>query len=368
VASDLLFAVEKEGLHPVSRVRFVRQSNLTEFSLLNECLVSLRNRRKLIYLVLASTLLLAAIGVVVFPRSFTATATVMPASNNTPVMPMSAVIPGMTVFSTGNSQLNLYLELLKSNQVRDSLLAYYGIRRDLQHHAATLPDPEWYDEDAIREAVRSISASVNTKSGVVDISVTAGDAELSANIVNNLVHQLDLRLQRLEQDNAAGVSDYFTGQIVEEREKLKQVEEEKAGFMAKNRNYAISDDPELRVELDRLEMNVQFHRQLLLTLLELKAKNDLEAEKNVPRLTVIEWAEVPSGNFLFSRVKFVIMATLGMAAFAVGLIVLRVTYEWYVPSATRTVLAESCTTVGRDAQQVINRIRRPFKIPEQTGV
>jgi len=352
----------------VSRVRYVRQHNQENFSFLNECLVLIRNRRKLIYLLMIATLIVATVVVFVYPQSYTATATVMPSTNNTPTMTMNALLPAAAMIAPGNSQLNLYLELLKSNQVKDSLLAHYGIRRDHTGYPAALPAPEWYDEEEIRHAVGSVTASANVKSGVVNISITAADPELSANIANNLVCQLDYRLQKLEQDNAARVSGYFNTQVTEEQVKLHQVEEEKTAFLAKNRNYSFSDDPELRVEMERLEMDVEFHRELLLTLLEMKAKNDLEAEKNVPRLTVIEWAEAPDGSSLISRMKTVIMATIGMVVFALGLLILRVTYEWYIPSTTRTELANSCTIVGRDAQDVINRIRRPTKIPEQTGV
>jgi len=352
----------------VSRVRYVRQPNREDFSFLNECLVLIRNRRKLIYLLTIATLIVATAVVFVYPQRYTATATVMPSTNNTFNMPINALVPGAAMLAPGNSQLNLYLELLKSNQVKDSVLAHYGIRRNHTGSPAALPAPEWYDEEDIRQAVGSITALAKIKSGVVNISVTASAPELSADITNNLVYQLDYRLQQLEQDNAARVSGYFSTQVAEEQAKLHQVEEEKAEFLAKNRNYTLSDDPELRVAMERLEMDVVFHRELLLTLLELKAKNDLEAEKNIPRLTVIEWAEAPDGSSIISRIKTVMMATLGMAIFALGLFVLRVTYEWYIPSATRTELANSCTIIGRDAQNVINRIRRPTKIPEQTGV
>jgi hypothetical protein len=120
--------------------------------------------------------------------------------------------------------------------------------------------------------------------------------------------------------------------------------------------------------LERLEMDVEFHRELLLTLLELKANNDLELEKSLSRLTVIEWAEPPQGYSRLTRIKSIVLATLGAVLFALGMLVLYTTYQWYIPSTTREELANSCSLLGHDAQSVARRIRRPFKVPEQSGV
>ena len=120
--------------------------------------------------------------------------------------------------------------------------------------------------------------------------------------------------------------------------------------------------------MERLGMNMEFNRRFLLTLLELKANNDLEVEKSVPRLVVIEWAKPPPVRSLFSRFKTIIFGTVGAMLFAVGLIVLRVTYQWYIPQDTRGELAHSRICLSQDAREVARRIRRPFRVPEQTGV
>lgn len=200
------------------------------------------------------------------------------------------------------------------------------------------------------------------------IQATITDRELSARLANEFVHQLDLRLQELETTAAVRVSGYFAKQVAEQREKLRESEDKNAEFLAKNRNYATGDDPELRRETERLAFDLEFNRELLLTLLELQATNDLEVDKSIPRLVVIEWAEAPPPKSFLSRLKIMVISTVGAAMFAVGLLVLRRTYQWYVPQATRSELVDSYETIGHDARMIAQRLRRPFKVPDQAGV
>jgi len=310
---------------------------------------------------------LSTVLAIITPRDFPASAKVMPSSTNSSSGSLGALIPGAAMITQAAMQVNLYLELLKSTQVQDSVLAHYGVGLKGGAFLSSML-PSGYSASAICEAVTEAAFSSNMKSGVVTITVATTKPELSADLANTFTARLDERLQELDRTIAAKTSGYLAGQIVEQRSKLYEGETRKAEFLAKNRNYMISDDPDLRIELERLEMDVQFNRELLLTLLEVKAKNDLELEKNIPRLMVIEWATVPQPQFPLQRIKMVLLATFGAGVFAVGLVVLRAAYLWYIPPATRSELVQSCASVGVDARRVVNRIRRPLKAPERSGV
>jgi len=351
----------------VDRVRYVKQREAPDFSFLNNCLARIREQRKLVYILTAAAFALSVVFALIIPHTYTAKAKVMPSMRSSPSSSINALLPGAAIFSQTASQVDLYQELLKCNQVKDSVLVQngYGL---WDEYRESQPPSIGYKEKRIRKAVSKTTFSGNYKSGVVTISTSSADRKLSADIANAFVDQLDLRLQELDRSMAAKVSGYFGEQVAEQRDKLREIEEENSRFLAKNRNYLSGDDPELRLEMERLGMNMEFNRRFLLTLLELKANNDLEVEKSVPRLVVIEWAKPPPVRSLFSRLKTMILSTVGAMLFAVGLIVLHVTYQWYIPQATRGELAHSRICLSQDAREVARRIRRPFRIPEQTGV
>jgi hypothetical protein len=119
--------------------------------------------------------------------------------------------------------------------------------------------------------------------------------------------------------------------------------------------------------MERLKFELEFNREHLLTLLELQAANDLEAQKNIPRLVVIEWAEIPPPKSNISRVKTVIIATIGAMMLAVGLVVVRCVYQWYIPPATRSQLSEAYLMIGADARHAAQRLQRSLRIRENAG-
>jgi len=351
----------------VNRVQYVKPAEETELRLLNECLVHLRARRKLVYIVVAAAFVLAVGAAVTAPRTYPAFAKVMPSPTSSAGSSFGALIPGAAILSQMTTQVNLYMELLKSTHVQDSVLARYGIDpRRKQKAGDRLPCGRTVE--TIADAVSDAGFSASMKSGVVTLTMRTPDPQLSADLANAFVNCLDERLQELDRTLAAKTSGYLAGQIVEQRDRLQDVEAKEEEFLARNRNYMSSDDPQLRVEMQRAELEVQFNRELLKTLLELKARNDLELEKSIPRLMVVEWASAPQPQFPFERIKLALLAVIGAGVFAVGLVVLRAMYLWYIPPTTRDELAQSCASLGIDARRVVNRIRRPVKVPERSGV
>jgi len=352
----------------MSRVSYIKPHETPDFGLFNDCLVRIRERRRLIYIFTIAAFAISITFVLITPYTYTATAKVMPSLNDSRGTSVSSMFPAGAIFSRTADQINLYLELLKSNQVKDSVLAQYGYNPSWNRQERPPVVLSHINDKVVGKAILKTTFSGDYKSSVVTISTSASDPELSAHVANAFVDCLDFRLQELDKSRAAKVGSYLARQVVEQREKLREIEEKSAKFLAQNRNYATGDDPELRLEMERLEMDVEFHRELLLTLLQLKANNDLEVQKSISRLVVIEWAKPPEARSPLSRLKTIILVTVGSGLFAVGLIVLRRTYQWYIPQDTRSELAQSCASVSQDARAVANRIRRPFRVLERPGV
>jgi uncharacterized protein involved in exopolysaccharide biosynthesis len=262
----------------------------------------------------------------------------------------------------------IYIVLLKSPRVTDSVLRRQyvdqkGIAVGNLYDVFDIRNPE----KARRKLLTITSFDCDIRTGMVTISATSHDPVLSAQIANALVEKLDLFKQELDRSMAGKVSGYLQDRLDDEQQTLQKAEEEMARFLSANRNYQDGDDPELRLEVDRLQRNVAFHRQFLTTLMELKATTDMETEKTIPRLVVIQNAEPPSLKSSPHRITTILLATLAAALFAIGLTVVQLSYERYFPAETREEVSSSCGSVRDDVRNAMRRVRFTRRISERTG-
>jgi uncharacterized protein involved in exopolysaccharide biosynthesis len=248
-----------------NRVSYIRKTETPDFSLFNECLTHVRQGRKLVYIFAGAAFVLSVVLALVVPHSYMGIAKVMPSLNKSSTSSMAAMIPGGAMFSETAGQTHLYLEFLKSTTVKNRVLDEFNCGPESEKQQ--VPPPTTFNKTALQKAVSSASFSGDFKSGVVKINTTIADRELSVKLANEFVHQLDLRLQELEQGAAVRIGGYFAEQVGEQRDKLQEIEDKNAEFLAKNRNYASGDDPELRREMERLKFDLEFNRKFLLTLL-----------------------------------------------------------------------------------------------------
>ncbi len=350
----------------MSSVRYVKHHNSRDFPLFNECLVRIRRQRKWIYLALLATTVVATIGVIVVPPDYSATASVMPAVRTSDPSAMGAQFPLAGMLNQTTSPNKLYLELLGSNRVKDAVLAQFGYRRKVDMPPVQPIQIPGYDRDDVLGAVQAASFA-RKKSEAITITAQSTDPELSKFVANAFVEQLDQRLRQLDIERASYLAEYFDQQLATQRDKVREAEEKLSAYLAKNRNYVVADDPQLKIEVERLGADCDFNRELLLSLMELKANNELESRKSIPRLVVIEYAETPDAGSILGPVKTVVMTTFAVGLFAIGMIVLHVTGQWYIPSATQNELRQSCDALGGDAVSVVNRVRHRFRAPEHSG-
>jgi uncharacterized protein involved in exopolysaccharide biosynthesis len=263
----------------------------------------------------------------------------------------------------------LYRELLEGHRVMDSVLAqqYSDPEREIKGNLFEIFGTD--DLHSVRNRLRSMATfDLAMKTGVLSVKVVSKTPKLSAQIANAFVRQLDLYKQELDRTMADRIGQYLQERLEEEEIRLKEAEDKEAEFLANNRNYLRGDDPQLKLETERLAREVFFHRQLLLTLMQYKANSDMEREKSTPRLTVIEWAEPPLKKSGPNRAALLILMTIGAALFSVGVVAARVAFEWYFPQRTRKELADSYSTIGEDFGVVINRIRAPFKTGQKSEI
>lgn len=355
---------------------FVRREEETEFGLFELFLKNVKEKRRTIYISTVVGVLAALVVLLIIPNKYLAEVKIMPdktgganqlASIASSVLPQS-ILSSSILEESGSEGDNLN-GLAHSNRVLDSVLTHeyrFGENNKIQNLIAL------WDCDNIELARRALLTRVgigqNDKSGIISIGVETIDPTLSAQIANQFAHELDNFKQEIDHNKAVISGEYLSRQV-EENEKVFAVhEKEKAEFLSRNRNYLSSSDPQLNIEVERLNRETTFFTAKLMRLRQLEATAQMEAERDTPRLTVIESAQPPLIKSGPPRTKYFILCLLAAIMLPVGLILLRTSYRWYFPLTTRDALTDSFAIVGGDVNRVFNRVKKPFKSSEKVGV
>jgi uncharacterized protein involved in exopolysaccharide biosynthesis len=191
-----------------------------------------------------------------------------------------------------------------------SLLEIYEIKDDR---------PQARVQRAADRLRRSVRPTVDVETGVVAFSVPAGNAVLSQAIAQEIIEQInEFNLRRRQ--SLAGAERTF----VEER--LKTATTELGGAEAQlrqfdERNLRIGNSPELRLERDRLERQVEMRQQVVTMLAQAYEQARIDEVRNTPAITVIERPSLPlrgeaRGSVKNALVAFIVVGFLGtMLAF-----------------------------------------------------
>jgi len=200
------------------------QQNATDATL-SEAWVTIRSRKKLIIAVAALGAIYGFYQGATQPRLYTAGGTIEIRSGSSNEYRIGASS------SAGDSRLPTEVAILKSN----SLLLSVARDRNLANDPAFLgPSPRYQnvDDPVVRQRVigalqRDINVSVVPKTDLVSISCTTGKAQLSADIVNQLVQDYIAHSFQSRADATKRVATFFSSQL----DDLKQQVETSQGEM-----------------------------------------------------------------------------------------------------------------------------------------
>jgi uncharacterized protein involved in exopolysaccharide biosynthesis len=151
--------------------------------------------------------------------------------------------------------------------------------------------PEVVRVKAVEALQMAIKSTLMPKTGTIVVLVTTGNPELSLQIMNNLLEQVNIYNLGNRQKDAAAQREFVEKQVGEKRTELRQAEDELMNFLERNRSYRTS--PELTLEEGRLERQLQMRQSLYTSLLSSYETARIEEMKDLPVITVIEQPELP---------------------------------------------------------------------------
>jgi len=135
-----------------------------------------------------------------------------------------------------------------------------------------------------------VTYGINTRTGVVRLSVEAPDPVVAQQINQNILAELD-RWSKTEGHYQAMLERKFVEQLVADaRQRLSQAEQTQRDFLETNRSFA---SPELRLEARRLDRDVMMRQEIYTSLAQTYEQARIEENRVPTVLNIVETADLP---------------------------------------------------------------------------
>ncbi len=144
---------------------------------------------------------------------------------------------------------------------------------------------------AISELQGAIKGTLAPKTGIINLSVTTFSPELSFQIAQNVLDQVNAYNLNNRQRQASAERAFVERQVGEKQAELRAAEQLLENFLDGNRQYRAS--PQLMLEYGRLQRRVDMRNQVYTSLLTAYETARIEEVKDLPVINVVEAPELP---------------------------------------------------------------------------
>lgn len=173
------------------------------------------------------------------------------------------------------------------------------------------------DDEALR-ALKSIRAvDVDKETGMIAITVSTPDPELSAQVANRCVEVLEKVNGEIRRASAAQNSEFLQERLAEMQAELRAAEDRLTHFRQQNMRMSA---PELEADRLRLEREAAMKSQIFVSLSSQAELARLEEAKNLPIVRVLERAAVPTLPVPVSRLALLVGACFAALVLSVVLV------------------------------------------------
>ena len=309
-----------------------RQTSPVTFEQLFQLCV--KRYRFVLGLAIACAVLTAGVSLLV-PNKYTATATTLPTSSGgsyNGLMALADKVPGLDMMGLGTSNQSptvLDPDILGSRMIAGHVLEKEYSLTD-NDRIVTKNLYEYFEQDnpdyAYDKLQQITSIGYNKKTGVINIAVTTEDPDLSAQVANAYVHQLD-EFNRNERKTSAGQNrEFIEKRMAEASVELTIAEEDLRIFRSNNLNYYNSTAPGLQLEHARLLREVELKNEVYLTLAQQRELAAIQEKKETPIIQVLDAAKPPSIKSGPPRTRITLFGLLAGLFLGVGLVALTERY------------------------------------------
>lgn len=278
-------------------------------------------RQKKVWLIgiTVAVMIIAATILLFTPNRYTSHASILPSGNSSDLGGLMGLASNFGLGGSGGlsdeNSSALYPSILNSNLVRDGVLEQsYAVTTANGQHDINLSDYFGQtDPNELRAALtRQTTIDTDKKLGVVRLRVETTSPQLSQQVLEQYLTQLEDYLKNKRRSQASDNESYLSKQLAHRQAELTTAEDHLKQFMQVNRNWASSTDPELNMALGRLKREVQVANETCLLLTQQLELARLEAQKDIPIVRLLDEPSLPTTKSGPARTVTTIFS--GMAA------------------------------------------------------
>lgn len=191
--------------------------------------------------------------------------------------------------------------------VRGTLPGFYKIHAGSKDAEINLAAVELRDH---------IGATSNRRTGIVTFYVSAPYADLTQQIGNNIVSELDVYNTERRRSQVTQERVFIGKRVDESRIALSQAENDLRGFLEVNREYRSS--PSLTLEYDRLQREVARRSEIYTSLAEAEERARIEEVRDTPAITIVQPATLPMSPDIGNGIRNILLAAI--AGMLIGIV------------------------------------------------
>lgn len=210
-------------------------------------------------------------------------------------------------------------EILRSRVILDRVLAReydyhqraWRFGTDALHHRSLQEVLGASDRDvAVQRLSGLLDVQKDLKSGVLTIKVTLPSADLAQNVNLALMAELETFLVQLRNERGRATAEFMAERVRATRADLEEALTRFLGFASRNRGYAFSPDPLVKVEGQKLEYEVEYRKQVLLRLQQQVDAAIIEEKDATPVISMLDRPTLPIQKTRPSRLLWALGAFL----------------------------------------------------------
>lgn len=158
---------------------------------------------------------------------------------------------------------------------------------------------------SIETLTKMVNTSVSKATGIIEVTVDTKWRSLSLAIARDLINEVNDFNQRTRQQQAGAERRFVEGQLASATSDLRAAEDRLEQFLRSNKQY--NSSPELSLQRDRLQSDIDQRRQVFNTLTQSYEDVRIREVRDTPVITVIETPSAPATPEPRGRTKVVIL-------------------------------------------------------------
>ena len=280
-------------------------------------LLPLLRYKRMTYTIVCATLLFTLVYCLIIPNWYTSTATILPTSGGSGLSGLSSFAGSLADLGLGammqadENSSAMFPKIIKSRYISDKILdRTYQFNFENKKYSMTFD--EYINQDnrdkAIEKLDNLVSIATDKSTGVLKLSVITEYPELSAQVVNAYLDELNDYNVNHRKSKAQENKNFIESRLKEVSTELATAEEKLKEFQEQNRNYNSSSDPALRQEYTNLQREATVKESVMLELTKRFELARVDAAKDLPIVRVIDKGSVPLVKTKPSRTIIMFMA------------------------------------------------------------